>query len=82
MPFNFLVPPDPPAFTPCEGGSSGIVRMISALSSVVIVVSFGKGTGFLFGSSIVQLSAIVNFEDDESLDVEVTGRMGAEDSRS
>ena len=56
--FGFLIPPDPPEVADPEGGASGMVRLSSAPSIVLIIISKGRGTGFRASSIIVQLRAI------------------------
>ena len=57
--FNFLVPPEPPDVVDPDGGASGMARLSSAPSIVLIIISKGRGTGFRPSSIIVQLRAIV-----------------------
>lgn len=63
-PFSFLAPPDPPAVAELfVGGVFGIVSVTSAPeSTLVIVISLGRGIGERFGFSIVQLRAIITKE--------------------
>jgi len=56
--FGFLAPPDPPEVAVPDGGASGMVRLSSASSINLMVISKGRGTGFRPSSSIVQLRAI------------------------
>jgi len=56
--FSFLAPPDPPEVAEPDGGASGMVRLSSASSIDLIIISKGRGTGFRPSSSIVQLRAI------------------------
>ena len=58
--FKLFIPPKPPADEEMDGGTSGIVRVKSTPeSTVVIVISFLRGTGERLGLSIAQLSDIV-----------------------
>jgi len=56
--FIFLVPPEPPEVVDPDGGASGMVRLSSAPSIALIIISKGRGTGFRPSSIIVQLRAI------------------------
>jgi hypothetical protein len=57
---SFLLPPDPPADEVLVGGASGMPRETSTPeSTVVIVISFGRGIGERLEFSIVQLSAMI-----------------------
>lgn len=56
--FSFLAPPDPPEVAVPDGGASGMVRLSSASSIDLMIISKGRGTGFRPSSSIVQLRAI------------------------
>ena len=56
--FSFLALPDPPEVADPEGRASGMVRLSSASSIDLIIISKGRGTGFRPSPSIVQLRAI------------------------
>jgi len=56
--FSFFVPPEPPEAADPDGGASGMARLSSAPSIVLIIISKGRGTGFRPSSIIVQLRAI------------------------
>lgn len=58
MLFSFLAPPDPPEVAVPDGGASGMLRLSSASSIDLMIISKGRGTGFRPSSSIVQLRAI------------------------
>lgn len=60
--FSFFAPPLPPADDVPEGGASGIVRERSAASTVVIVISLGRGTGERLAFIIAQLRAMLSVE--------------------
>lgn len=56
--FSFFVLPEPPEVADPDGGASGMARLSSTPSIVLIIISKGRGTGFRSSSIIVQLRAI------------------------